>query len=227
MSDMGVVHLIDDDDSFLRSMARLLSAEGFAVSCYSDAEALLGEVSPATRGCIVADLDMPGIGGLELQALLSQANASLPMIFLTGHGDIPSTVRAMRDGATDFLEKSATNEQITAAIRLALARDAKEYVARMRLQDLHQRFAKLTNREREVLRHVVRGAMNKQIAASLGINERTVKLHRTSITTKLGVHATAQLATIAHEVQFLECNASAQTASPPAPLAVPSPQTFP
>jgi FixJ family two-component response regulator len=223
----GVVYLIDDDASFLRSMVRLLSAEGFEVSGYGDPTQLLHEISSGTRGCIVADLDMPGIDGLELQTRLSQANALLPMVFLTGHGDIPSTVRAMRDGAVDFLEKSATNEQLVTAIRAALARDSQECAARMRLQDLQQRFARLTKREREVLVHVVHGEMNKQIAAALGINERTVKLHRTAITTKLAVHTAAQLATLVHEVQSLERNSPAEPAPRSASRAAPPSRTFP
>lgn len=227
MNTAGIVHLIDDDHSFLRAMTRLLCLEGFAVSTYDDATKFLLDVLPATRGCIVADLDMPGIDGLQLQAMLAQAGAAMPVIFLTGHGDIPSSVRAMRDGAVDFLEKCAPNAQVMVAIRKALERDAGEYVARMRVHELRHRFARLTKRECEVLQHVVRGEMNKQIAASLGINERTVKLHRTAITTKLGVHAAAQLATIAHEAHFFECDTSLGAAMWPAAHVSSRPQTFP
>jgi FixJ family two-component response regulator len=208
MNTVGVVHLIDDDDSFLRGMTRLLCAQGFSVRSFSAASPFLLETSPSARGCIVSDLGMPDISGLELQVLATQRGVTMPMVFLTARGDIRTTVQAMRGGAADFLEKGATREVIVAAIEAAFARDADEYDARMRRAELARRFAQLTRRESEVLRHVVRGAMNKQIAALLGINERTVKLHRTAITTKLGVHSTARIATLVHESCFLKSEAT-------------------
>jgi FixJ family two-component response regulator len=202
MNEPSVVHLIDDDDSFLRAMTRLLCAEGMTVRSFAAATSFLRWVSPLTRGCIVADLNMPDIGGLQLQAMLAQTGATMPVIFLTGQGDIPSTVRAMRSGAADFIEKSAAQSEIIAAIEAVLERDTAESVERMRLEGFSRRFARLTKREREVLQHVVRGEMNKQIAAMLEINERTVKLHRQAITTKLGVHSAARLATVVCEGRF-------------------------
>jgi FixJ family two-component response regulator len=192
VSDAPIVHLVDDDASFARALARLLGASGFRVRSFSSGAELLAAVSPQSEGCVVADLAMPGIGGLELQERLAQGGVPLPVVFLTGRGDIPSSVRAMRGGAVDFLEKHAAKDDLLAAVRRALAsgRDAAE---------LRRRFAALTTREREVLQHVVRGRMNKQIAADLGIHERTVKLHRTALTTKLGVRSAAELVTLARD----------------------------
>lgn len=210
---MSDVFLIDDDVSYLRAMRRVLCAEGFRVTSYSQATSFLPEVSPDTRGCVVADLHMPCIDGLELQLKLADAGATLPIIFLTGHGDIRSTVRAMRSGAADFLEKTAPEEEVIAAIRVALERDAAEHAARVRLAELRRKFALLTAREREVLSHVLSGKMNKQIAATLGINERTVKLHRTAITTKIGVHSVARLAALAKELHLFEDEAATHSSS--------------
>jgi FixJ family two-component response regulator len=199
MIDAQTVHLVDDDPSFLTAMTRLLRGSGFRVAPHVSSSEFVRVVSPQARGCVVADLEMPELNGLELQAELVHAGISMPIIFLTGHGDIPSSVRAMRGGASDFLEKRAAKEDMLAAIRTALARDAAQQAERVRRRELCGRFAKLTLREREVLGHVVQGRMNKEIAAALGINERTVKLHRTAITTKVGVHSVAQLALLTRE----------------------------
>jgi len=201
---LATVHLVDDDASFLAATSRLLAAKGFAVTAFDSANALLSRVSAETRGCVVTDLDMPDMTGLELQASLGLRRVGMPVVFLTGHADIPSSVQAMRGGAVDFLEKPAPTERLLAAIVRALDRDAETYAARMRREERRRRIATLTEREREVFALVAHGAMNKQIAAALGIHERTVKLHRTSITTKLGVHAVAQLAVLASEAGLLE-----------------------
>jgi FixJ family two-component response regulator len=193
------VFLIDDDASFLRAATRLLQAAGYGVKPYDSAQSFLEELTAETRGCVVADLQMPGLNGLELQQSLSRAENPLPVIFLTGQGDIPSTVLAMRGGAEDFLTKTAPKEALLEAIERAQARDLQESEKRERLRKLRDRFARLTQRELEVLRQVVRGQMNKQIAAELGINERTVKLHRTSLTRKLGAPSVAELTRLAQE----------------------------
>jgi len=200
----ATVHLVDDDSAFLTATSRLLAAKGFAVTAFDCANALLSRVSAVTRGCVVTDLDMPDMTGLELQASLGLRGVGMPVVFLTGHADIPSSVQAMRSGAVDFLEKPAPTERLLAAIMRALDKDAETYAARMRREERRRRIAALTEREREVFALVARGGMNKQIAAVLGIHERTVKLHRTSITTKLGVHAVAQLAVLASEAGLLE-----------------------
>lgn len=188
-----VVHIVDDDPSFLTATSRLLKASGFEVLGFSSAGDFLRHHDPATAGCVVADLQMPGLSGLGLQVALGATSNPLPILFLTGQGDIASTVQAMRGGAEDFLEKRAAKEDLLDAVRRALARDAREREGRARHDALRARLETLTQREREVLGHVVRGRLNKQIAADLGIHERTVKLHRTAITTKLSVRSMAEL----------------------------------
>lgn len=187
-----VVHVVDDDASFLTAASRLLRAAGYTVQTFSSAAEFLAQLTD-TPGCVIADLRMPGLDGLDLQAALAQHANSLPIIFLTGHGDIPTTVRAMRQGAEDFLTKRAPKQDLLEAVKRALARDARRRAERVRLRELRARFDALTPRERDVLRHVVQGQLNKQIAADLNINERTVKLHRTAITTKLQVRSVAEL----------------------------------
>ena len=142
---------------------------------------------------------MPGMDGLKLQEALARSANPLPIIFLTGQGDIPASVSAMRGGAEDFLIKRAPKEDLLAAIERALQREAQERKQRGRLQDLRERFGELSERELEVLGHVVQGKMNKEIAADLNINERTVKLHRTSITRKLKVQSTVELSRLTDE----------------------------
>jgi two-component system, LuxR family, response regulator FixJ len=188
-----IVHLVDDDASFLAAISRLLRASGFAVKAFSSACDFLEHREANAPGCVLADLEMPEMSGLELQSALARTCNPLPILFLTGHGDIPSTVHAMRGGAEDFLEKRASKEKLLNAVNRALARDARERVERARQRELRARFATLTNRELEVLGHVVLGRLNKQIAADLCIHERTVKLHRTAITTKLRVQSVAEL----------------------------------
>jgi FixJ family two-component response regulator len=199
MTEPAAVHLVDDDESYLKATTRMLKAEGFHVAAFPSARQLLDVVTPATRGCIVADLSMPEIDGLELQATLERAGVCLPTVFLSGHGDIPSTVRAMQGGAIDFLEKHAPREKLVAAIRRALERDAAGHAHRLQLAAIKQRFEDLSKRELEVLREVLRGRLNKQIAATLAISERTVKLHRTSIKSKTGIHSAARLASLARD----------------------------
>ena len=200
MTEPVAVHLVDDDESYLKAVTRMLKAESFHVVPFPSARQLLAAVTPATRGCIVADLSMPDIDGLELQATLDRAGVRMPIVFLSGHGDIPSTVRAMQGGAVDFLEKHAPREKLVGAIRRALERDAAEQARRLQHAALKVRFESLSKRELEVLREVLRGRMNKQIAATLAISERTVKLHRTSIKSKTGIHSAARLASLARDV---------------------------
>ncbi len=195
----GTVFIVDDDVSFLRSVSRLLSAVGYAVQAFESGQEFINRITPEMSGCVVADLQMPGLNGLELQAALKRSANPMPVIFLTGQGDIPTTVNAMRSGAEDFLTKRAGKEELLTAVERALERDAQERQQRKRLQDLRRRFDELSQRELEVLAHVVQGRMNKQIAADLNINERTVKLHRTNITRKLAVQSVAELTRLADE----------------------------
>lgn len=195
-----MVHLIDDDDSFLRAAARLLRASGYQVKVYAGAGDFLAETRQGARGCVISDLQMPGMNGLELQTAMAELNLALPLIFITGNGDIPSTVSAMRNGAVDFLEKRAPKEQLLHAVNRALALDEEAYGKRLSWEESRDRLRCLSDREYEVLGHVVRGSMNKVIASDLGIHERTVKLHRTSITTKLKLHSVAELTRLWMEV---------------------------
>jgi FixJ family two-component response regulator len=193
------VFIVDDDTSFLQSVSRLLRAVGYSVQAFASASEFLARLAPGMSGCVVTDLQMPGMNGLELQAALRRSANPLPVIFLTGQGDIPATVNAMRSGAEDFLTKRAPKEELLAAVERAFQRDAQERQQREQLQSLRQRFDELSQRELEVLSHVVQGRMNKQIAADLNINERTVKLHRTNITRKLAVQSVAELTRLVDE----------------------------
>jgi FixJ family two-component response regulator len=195
----GTIFIVDDDLSFLRSVSRLLGAVGYTVQAFASAQEFLDRLVPEMSGCVVADLQMPGMNGLELQDALRRSANPMPVIFLTGQGDIPTTVNAMRSGAEDFLTKRARKEELLAAVERAFERDAQERQQRERLQDLRRRFDELSKRELEVLAHVVQGRMNKQIAVHLNINVRTVKLHRTNITRKLGVHSVAELTRLVDE----------------------------
>jgi FixJ family two-component response regulator len=194
-----IVHIVDDDASFLAAISRLLRANGFSVRTYSSAHEFLAQQDAHAPGCVLSDLRMPQMNGLDLQSALAQTPNPLPILFLTGHGDILSTVQAMRSGAEDFLEKRAPQEKLLEAVTRALGRDSDERRARERQRELCERFDMLTERELEVLSHVVRGQLNKQIAGDLDIHERTVKLHRTAITTKLKVQSVAELTRLTQE----------------------------
>lgn len=200
---MPIVHIVDDDASFLAATSRLLKASGFAVNTFSSARDFLAQRDIDAPGCVVADLQMPEMNGLDLQTALGRTRNPLPILLLTGHGDIPSSVRAMRGGAEDFLIKTAPKAELLDAIRRAVARDAREREARARRREVSARLETLTAREREVFDHVVRGQMNKQIGHDLGISERTVKHHRHAITTKLRVPSVAELTRLANEAGVL------------------------
>jgi len=204
MSTQGLVYIVDDDSSFRASMARMLSAAGLSVRSYASAkEFLAGLTSEPADGvarCVLSDLCMPELDGLQLQEACEAAGIDLPFVILTGHGNVPTAVSAMRHGAIDFLDKCDPQPALLCSLTRALESDARLRAARAQREDLAHRFAALTAREREVLDHVVHGRMNKQIAAALGIHERTVKLHRKAITTKLGVRSVAELTTLSAQV---------------------------
>jgi FixJ family two-component response regulator len=203
MTIRAVVHVVDDDDSCRAAVSRMLIAAGYDVRGYASGAELLADLSSdaaAERsGCVLADLRMPGIDGLALQDACSAAGVALPFVFLTGQGDMVSAVSAMRHGAVDFLDKSAPRDALLDALTRAIEHDRHARSARASREQLKHRFAALTPREMQVLALVVRGRMNKQIAAALGIHERTVKLHRNAITTKLAVRSVAELTTLARE----------------------------
>jgi len=204
LPESGVVFVIDDDVSFLRSVTRLLRASGYSVQAFESANEFLEQLAPEMSGCVLVDLQMPGLNGLELQSALAQSANPLPVVFLTAQGDIPATVQAMRCGAEDFLTKLSPKEKLLDAIRRALVRGARERKGRARLQELRTQFEVLTSRELEVLEGVVLGRLNKQIAAELGINERTVKLHRTNLTRKLRTQSVAELTRLVEEVALFK-----------------------
>jgi len=204
------IYILDDDASFLKSAERLLRAAGHPVEAFESAQDFLKKLSPEMCGCVVTDLEMPGLNGLELQEALRKSANPMPVIFLSAQGDIPKTVHAMRRGAEDFLTKLGPKEELLEAIKRALARDAKERRQRGRLQELRTKFAELSARELEVLGHVVRGRLNKQIADDLGINERTVKLHRTNLTRTLQVQSVAELTRLTEELGLFKSEPPAE-----------------
>jgi len=198
----GTIFIVDDDASFLQSVSRLLRAVGYSVQAFDSAKKFLEQLAPGMTGCVLADLQMPGLNGLELQAALAKSANPLPVVFLSAHGDISTTVQAMRHGAEDFLTKLSPKEKLLDAIGRALARGAQERQDRERRRELRTRFEALTQREREVLGHVVQGKLNKQIADELGINLRTVKLHRTKLTRRLKVQSVAELTRLVMEADL-------------------------
>jgi FixJ family two-component response regulator len=208
MNAPGFVYVVDDDASFRTAVTRMLTAAGLGVRSYASGSELLaelaGEEAPVGCGCVLADLCMPGIDGLQLQLACMDAGFELPFVFLTGQGDVPSAVAAMRHGAVDFLDKCAPQRALLTSLERALERNAQARAARAQRAQLDRRFAALTSREREVLALVVHGRMNKQIAAALGIHERTVKLHRSAITSKLGVRSVAELTSLAREARLFD-----------------------
>jgi len=197
----AVVHLVDDDDSLRAALQRLLSAAGYRVQAYASAGEFLLDPPADAPGCLLLDLRMPGPSGLELQEALDRHGIRLPVIFLTGHGDLATGVRAMKAGAVDFLTKPVEREPLLAAIERALALDADRRATSEAETDLQDRLAQLTARERDVFDLVVAGRLNKQIAATLGIAERTVKAQRAQVMAKLGAANAAELGRIAAQLR--------------------------
>jgi FixJ family two-component response regulator len=193
MNAAAVIHIVDDDESLRAAFSRLLQAAGYGVRTYGSAgEFLLGPPGD-TPGCILLDLRMPGPSGLELQEALTRYRIDLPVVFLTGHGDLPTGVRAMKAGAVDFLTKPVERDTLLSAVARALEVDAGRRVARRAAGELQRRYARLTKREREVFELIVAGKLNKQIADVLGIAERTVKAQRSQVMEKLGASNAAEL----------------------------------
>jgi FixJ family two-component response regulator len=197
-----LVHLVDDDESLRTALARLLRAAGHEVRSYaSAAEFLLARAGPL-RGCVLLDIRLPGgPGGLELQQALVRQGETLPVIFLTGHGDIPTSVRAIKAGAFDFLTKPVPRGELLAAVATALAKDDAAWQEGERRRELYRRMATLTPAEREVFCRVIGGQPNKQIAADLGSSERTVKAHRAQVMAKMGASSLPDLVHLAAELR--------------------------
>jgi FixJ family two-component response regulator len=195
-----VVHLVDDDASLRAALGGLLRAAGYDVRAYASAAEFLLDDAAGASGCLLLDLKLKGPSGFDLQDALGRRGSGIPIVFMSAHGDIPASVRAMKGGAVDFLTKPVQRGPLLAAIRAALAREATQSATAERLADLRTRYARLTDRERAVLDGVVAGKLNKQIAADLGVAERTVKTHRASLMTKLGADSPAVLGRIVEQL---------------------------
>jgi FixJ family two-component response regulator len=188
-----LVCIIDDDASVRRSLQRLLVANGFRVAAFAEAQSYLAHSADASCGCIILDVSMPGIDGLELQARLQEAGQRVPIVFLTGRGDIPMSVRAIKAGAADFLAKPVDQAVLLAAVTDAVQLHRQRLGEAEGIAAIRRQMASLTPREREVMRCVITGATNKQIAGDLGIAEKTVKIHRARVMKKLEVTSVAAL----------------------------------
>jgi FixJ family two-component response regulator len=209
-SEKPVVHLVDDDNSFRRAVTRVLGAAGYEVRGYASAGEFVLADRASKRGCVLLDLRMPGPSGLDLQEALAKQDEPLPVIFMTAHGDVPSSVRAMKAGAVDFLTKPIKRDVLLNAVRNALAKDRRLHASHLHHHELRERLGRLTAREREVFELVVAGKLNKQIAAELGMAERTVKAHRAQVMAKMHAGSLAELVHIDDEIRNAEI--------PPAPL---------
>jgi FixJ family two-component response regulator len=192
--------VVDDDPSVLRALCRLFLAAGLEPRAFPSPAAFLQAHDPATPGCLVLDVALPGLNGLEVQKALSVSECTRPIVFITGRGDIPTTVRAMKGGAIDFLTKPVKDRDLLTAVRNAIELDRAARAAQVEMDALKQRLASLTPREREVLVHVVAGRLNKQIAADLGTVEKTIKVHRARIMEKMAVRSLADLVRIAERL---------------------------
>jgi FixJ family two-component response regulator len=192
-----VIYLVDDDTGVLKALTRVLNGQGYDVLTFSSPTEFLARHDPSIPGCAIFDVSMPGLDGIELQAALKAGGVERPVIFITGVGDIPVTVKAMKAGAVDFLTKPVKSRELLAAVALAVEKDARTRELCNELASINERLATLTPREREVLTHVVAGQLNKQIAGDLGIVEKTIKLHRGRMMHKMGVRTVAELVRIA------------------------------
>jgi len=214
MSKAGfIVFLVDDDRAVLKALSRILEAKDYQVRAFTSARQFLSEHDASVPGCAIFDVSMPDFDGLELQAALAASGVERPIIFITGVGDIPVSVKAMKAGAIDFLTKPVKARDLLAAIAVASEKEAKVRVRRSELTLVNGRIAKLTPREKEVLTYVITGLLNKQIAVRLGIVEKTVKLHRGRMMEKMGVRTVADLVRIAERAGVRPSNVSGQDAA--------------
>lgn len=195
------IHVVDDDEGFATGLCRLLKASGYMVRHYANAGDFLLAHVPDVEGCILLDLCLPGPSGLDLQSALAKRGLPLPIIFLSGHGDIASSVQAMKCGAVDFLTKPVGRDVLLRAINKAVARSCDSRIIRDQMREHQARYERLTKREMEVFERVVAGKMNKEIASELGAAERTVKAHRAQVMQKMRVSSVAQLVHLADQLQ--------------------------
>jgi RNA polymerase sigma factor (sigma-70 family) len=191
------VYVVDDDASVRKSVGRLLRTAGLQVEAFASADEFLAHPSSNETACLLLDLKMPGRNGLELQEALVAARKPIPIVFVSGHGDIPASVRAMKGGAVDFLTKPYSVEELLEAVERAMAKDKRDRREQAQVTELESRARALTPREAEVLRLVVRGLLNKQVAAELGISEKTVKVHRARVMQKMRAGSMADLVRMA------------------------------
>jgi FixJ family two-component response regulator len=199
----SIVFVVDDDRSFRRSLERLLRTAGYHTQSFVSAEEFLQSAPPELPACLVCDVSMPGLSGLDLQRKLAHRRRQLPIIFITGHGDIPMSVQAMKAGAFEFLTKPFREQALLNAIEGALHYDRVAREMELKLANLRMRYESLTPREREVMSHVIAGLLNKQIAAELHIVEKTIKFHRAHIMDKMQAESVAQLVRMAGELEVL------------------------
>ncbi len=192
--------VIDDDASVRKALDNLFKSIGFAVELFASPQEFLQSGRPDRPGCIVLDIRFPGRSGLDMQRDLANVNAQLPIIFITGYGDIPMSVRAMKAGAVEFLTKPFRDQDLLDAVGAALERDRARRAGDLRLTELRTRFATLTPRERQVMALVVAGRLNKQIAGELGVSEMTVKMHRRQVMRKMQAAGVAQLVRLADQL---------------------------
>lgn len=190
---MSTVYLVDDEPGMVKSLTRLLKAEGFTVHGFTSANEFLESYRAEELSCLVLDVAMPELNGLELQQRLTQAGILLPIVFLTGRGDIPMSVQAIKAGAVDFLTKPVNDADLLSAVRAAMQRAGEQRDLIAEVASLQQRYSLLTPRQREVMEHVVAGRLNKQIAADLGTGEQTIKVHRAQVMQKMNVESVADL----------------------------------
>jgi FixJ family two-component response regulator len=217
------IFLVDDDPGVLKALSRVLREEGWSVETFESADAFLVRPDRTAQGCVVLDVTMPGLDGLELQHRLVESGQVLPIVFLTGHGDIPMSVQAMKSGAADFLTKPVKADTLVAAVHAAIDQDASARQARADTAGLRQRLAGLTPRECEVLAAVVAGKLNKQIAGDLGVVEQTIKFHRARIMERMQAKTTAELMHIAARLGIAGATPPADQEAP----SVESPQRLP
>jgi FixJ family two-component response regulator len=196
------VFVVDDDESVREALSSLIRSVGLEVATYASAGEFLGQPLPDSSACLVLDVRLPGMDGLELQRELAAAGVGIPIVFVTGHGDIPMSVRAMKAGAVEFLSKPFCEHDLLEAIRFSLERDRLACAQREDLARLRRRYVALTTREREILLPIVQGKLNKQVAAALGISEVTVKVHRRHIMEKLGVRSLAEMVHVAGKLHL-------------------------
>lgn len=203
------VIIVDDDPSVQRSLKRLLTVHRLPARVYGSAQEFLDQGCPAPgSGCLLLDIKMPGINGLELQAQLRQRGFRLPIVFITGHGTVPMSVEAMKQGAMDFLQKPFDSPSLIEIIRKAIARSRQHAIEQQECLDLEQRLESLSQREREVFRFVIAGFLNKQIAFELGIAEKTVKVHRARVMEKMQANSLAELVQLAEKLRLPPCSSS-------------------